>query len=61
MKESLTALVLALAMVMSSAAFIYADEENPESTEPQQTEEQNEKAEQEIKADAEMKEVVGLV
>lgn len=41
MKERLTALVLALAMVMSSAAFIYADEENPENTEPQQTEEQN--------------------
>lgn len=59
MKERLTALVLALAMVMSSAAFIYADEADPENTEPQQTEEQNVKAEQEIKADAEMKVVVG--
>ena len=51
MKERITALVLALAMVMSTAAFVFADDEQPE--------EPAVKAEQVIEAAAEKTVVVG--
>ena len=59
MKERLTALVLALAMVMTSAAFIYAEEDVPENIDPQQGDVQVVKEDQEITVAAEKKLVVG--